>query len=126
MTILQYTFSRYEFWFGLDSKLERKNCQQDFAHFSFSSQVAKGRFRLPTSARYGLCITLPLQNSATGVPRLHSLKARSENEFIPKKSWPLKNVQAIEGSNRNIGEDEGTVRALTHPSITSCSVLFFV
>ena len=77
-------------------------------------QVAKGRFRLPTSTRYALCITLPLAPTAetassgasAGVPRLHSLKQKGPNEFTPKKSWPIKNLQAIEGAARSADDDD--------------------
>jgi hypothetical protein len=86
----------------------------NFSHFVsvlnlvWSLQVAKGRFRLPTATRYALCITVPLsyETASAGVPRLHSLKQKSANEYTPKKSWPLKTLQSIEGPSRSSDDDD--------------------
>lgn len=95
----------------------RNEISDHFLHPRSCPQVAKGRFRLPTSTRYALCITLPLSSSshdseggaASGVPRLHSLKKNGANEYAPKKSWPLKNLQALEGAARAGSDDEDFV-----------------
>ena len=68
-------------------------------------EVVRGQLIIPTSNNYIICITIS-NNSNNGIPRLHSLKERAKNDYFPKKSWPLKTLQIIEGpSNTESGLD---------------------
>lgn len=68
-------------------------------------EASKGHVLLTSAASfsYMLCITISASNS--GIPRVHSLKQRAENDYHTKKSWPLKALQVLEGPMEESGDE---------------------